>query len=116
MASPDEIQRMADVIAEKFDPDMIILFGSHARGEAKADSDIDLFVVMETSAPIARRALPIRKALWDFPFPKDILVRTLAEFDQAKDQFWTPAYPAAHEGKVLYERKRPGGFAMGRKG
>jgi predicted nucleotidyltransferase len=105
MADIRDTQRMADIIAERFRPERIILFGSHARGDAAADSDVDLLVVMDTDAPITKRALPIRKALWDFPMPKDILVRTPREFEEAKSRFWTVTSPAAREGRVLYERK-----------
>ena len=40
------IRKMVNRILEHFDPDRIILFGSHARGEAGPDSDVDLLVVM----------------------------------------------------------------------
>ena len=43
----EQIQHMARRIAAEFDPDQIILFGSHARGEAGADSDVDLLVEFE---------------------------------------------------------------------
>ena len=40
------IRRMVRRLVKQFDPDQIILFGSHARGDAGPDSDIDLLVVM----------------------------------------------------------------------
>lgn len=46
-------------IAERFHPRRIILFGSHARGEAKEDSDLDIFVEMETSEPAPERAVQV---------------------------------------------------------
>ncbi|MGH9362539.1 MAG: nucleotidyltransferase domain-containing protein, partial [Thermoanaerobaculia bacterium] len=33
-------------IVEQFDPEQIILFGSHARGAGLPDSDVDILVVM----------------------------------------------------------------------
>jgi predicted nucleotidyltransferase len=42
------IRAIAKHIAEKFDPEEIILFGSHAYGKPTAWSDVDLLVVMET--------------------------------------------------------------------
>ncbi len=42
----EEIKKMVELIVERFHPEKIILFGSHARGEAGSDSDIDLLVVM----------------------------------------------------------------------
>jgi predicted nucleotidyltransferase len=43
------INEMTRRIVERFDPLQVILFGSHARGEAHADSDVDLLVVFPTS-------------------------------------------------------------------
>ena len=104
MVEWQDIQEMARIIAERFRPRKIILFGSHARGQGGANSDVDLLIVMDTDAPPHRRALPIRRALWDFACPKDILVRTPAEFERARRQFWNVVCPADREGKVLYER------------
>ena len=44
------IQAIAQLIVERFDPEQIILFGSHARGEVGAHSDVDLLVVLRTDA------------------------------------------------------------------
>ncbi len=37
--------RMPTIIVETVDPEQVILFGSRARGDAEADSDVDLVVV-----------------------------------------------------------------------
>jgi uncharacterized protein len=39
------IQRAAAILRQKFPVDRLILFGSKARGDDKADSDIDLLVL-----------------------------------------------------------------------
>ena len=41
-----EIRRFARQVAERFQPEMIILFGSHAYGTPHADSDVDILVIM----------------------------------------------------------------------
>ena len=57
--SVDEIiAEMTRRIVEKFDPLQVILFGSQARGDAHADSDVDLLVVfphVDEQSPDARR-------------------------------------------------------------
>ena len=40
------ITKMVERIVESFQPVKIILFGSHARGTAHTESDVDLMVVM----------------------------------------------------------------------
>lgn len=40
------IKEMVKRIVRQFQPEKIILFGSHARGTSRSDSDIDLLVVM----------------------------------------------------------------------
>jgi len=105
MDSEQVIQAMAGRIAEMFDPERIILFGSHAYGKPNTDSDVDLMVVMKTTAPSHKRAVPIRRALRGMGLPKDIVVRTPEEFERYRDVIGTIVYPAAHQGRVLYERR-----------
>ena len=105
MDSEQVIQAMAGRIAEMFDPERIILFGSHAYGKPNTDSDVDLMVVMRTAAPPHKRAVPIRRALRGMGLPKDIVVRTPEEFERYRDVIGTIVYPAAHRGRVLYERR-----------
>ena len=61
-------------LACQFDPQKIILFGSHAWGTPHAHSDVDLFVVMPTRNELGQ-ALKIRLA-FPAPFAMDLLVRT----------------------------------------
>src|SRR6266571_7050671 len=46
------IRRYARAIAERFQPEKIILFGSYAYGTPTPDSDVDLLVVMPTNNQI----------------------------------------------------------------
>jgi predicted nucleotidyltransferase len=40
---------------QRYQPQRIILFGSAARGEADAESDLDVLVIKETPAPFVKR-------------------------------------------------------------
>ena len=104
MVSRNDIQKMADIIVEKFHPEKIILFGSHARGEATEDSDVDLLIVQRTEEDFYERSVPIRKALLGFSCAFDILVRTPREFDAERNVYWTAVHDAATVGEVLYDR------------
>jgi predicted nucleotidyltransferase len=99
-----EIQRMVRRIVRDFHPERVILFGSHARGEAGPDSDVDLLVVMPFEGLKHKKQVEIRVALHDIRIPKDIIVTTPEDFAWRKDVVGTIEYPAVREGKVLYAR------------
>jgi len=98
------IQAVADRIAEKFNPDKIILFGSYAYGDPKPWSDVDLFVVMETPEGDLAQMLAISRALSPHPFGLEIIVRSPQALDQAvvANNFFFKEILA--RGKTLYER------------
>ena len=100
----EEIAEMARRIVERFHPDKIILFGSHARGTAGPDSDVDLLVVMPVSGSKRSMRVAIRVALADIGLAKDVIVATPEEVALYRDQVGTIIYPALREGRVLYER------------
>ena len=62
-------------------------------------------IVMDRDEKPHKRAVLIRKALKDIGIPKDIIVKTPQEFERFKDIVGTVIYPAAHKGKLLYEKR-----------
>jgi predicted nucleotidyltransferase len=99
-----QINRMVRRIVKRFHPEKVILFGSHARSDAGPDSDVDLLVVMSAEGSIREKRLEIRRALRDIPLPLDVIVTPPADFAWRKDVVGTIEWPAAREGKVLYDR------------
>lgn len=77
------IQRLAEILQEAIGATAVWLFGSHARGEAGPDSDVDILVIVEQS-PFSRyqRAVRARKAVHEVKLPKDIVVVTQDEWDK----------------------------------
>ncbi len=104
MTITELIATMTDRIARDFDPLRIILFGSHARGDAQPDSDIDLLVVLAEVPNKRLAAIEIRRSLRDLPASKDIIVTTPDEIARRGDLIGPVLRPALREGKVLYER------------
>jgi predicted nucleotidyltransferase len=99
------IDVMVRRIAERFSPDRIILFGSHARGDAREDSDIDLLVLFgEVDDPHARAAELYTALIGCSAQPKDIVVSTTARFERYRNVVNTVYWPASREGRVMYER------------
>jgi len=102
MVAMRDIRGFSDAIAREFDPDRIILFGSHARGEAGRDSDVDLLVVMAYRGHPTHKAIEIRTRV-DCGFALDLLVRSPAQIRrriQMDDWF---IREIMEQGKILYE-------------
>ena len=97
-----QIQTMVDRIVAQFHPERIILFGSHVRGDATLNSDVDLLVVMPIDGSKREKMVEIGVALHDIALPKDIVVSTPEEFAWRKEVVGTIEHPAANEGEVLY--------------
>ena len=98
------IPTMTERIVHNFQPVQIILFGSHARGEADPQSDVDLLVVFSELTDKRKTAIDIRRALADLPVAKDILVTTPEELVHQRNWIGTVLRAAQREGEVLYER------------
>jgi predicted nucleotidyltransferase len=104
MTADTAIQTMVDRIVQRFHPLRVILFGSHARGTAIAESDVDLLVVLPDVADKRRTTVEIRRALGDLPISKDIIVTTPDEIARRGEFVGSMLRPALREGKVLYEQ------------
>jgi predicted nucleotidyltransferase len=98
------IERMVGCIAENFQPEQVILFGSHARGEADADSDVDFLVVRENGGSEEEDALAIRRRLREFPVACDVLVKSRRDYERLRKVVNHIVYFADRYGKVVYER------------
>ncbi len=96
------IRRFARDVAEKFQPDKIILFGSYAYGTPHEDSDVDILVVMPARSQLSMAAR-ISLAI-DPPFPLDIIVRTPKEMKWRLEERESFLTEIVTKGKVLYEK------------
>ena len=102
------LQQMVEVIVDEVDPEQVILFGSHARGDASADSDVDLVIVesdpFDGDRDRGAEAVRLWWALANFAVPKDILVYSSDEVEYWRNSINNVLARALREGKVLYER------------
>ncbi|MDE0197239.1 MAG: nucleotidyltransferase domain-containing protein [Caldilineaceae bacterium] len=102
------LEQMVEKIVAEVDPEQIILFGSRARGDARAGSDVDLAVV--ESEPFGQErskrleAARLYRTLSGFLVSKDILVYSRDEVDYWRSSLNHVLARALREGRVLYER------------
>ena len=96
----------ANLISEKLlaglQSEAVWLFGSHARGEATPDSDMDfLAVVSHSNESRYHRAVSARRLVRDIHCPKDIIVLTRAEWDSELHVPWSLSSTVKREGVRL---------------
>jgi predicted nucleotidyltransferase len=102
------IEEIVKAVVEAAAPEQIILFGSSVRGVSGPDSDVDLLIVEKEASfhhgsRWAESSL-IRKALWRFPVPIDVLIFTPEEVDTWKDSTNHVIARSRREGRVVYDR------------
>ena len=78
----------------------VILFGSHARGQADPRSDVDFLVVEPEVKDAMGEEVRLREALGSVDFAVDVLVMSRRKFDYWKDTPNTLPYEVEREGKV----------------
>ena len=98
-------------VAERFDPERIILFGSYAYGAPTADSDVDILVVMPARNELDQ-AVRIDAACEPY-FALDLIVRTPENLRWRLEEGDSFLREITTRGKVLYEKANHG---MGAKG
>jgi uncharacterized protein len=102
---PDELERMVKQIVAKVDPVAIYLFGSRARGDADADSDYDLLIVVPDGFPKGQ-ANPVTafSLVEGRRIPMDLTMAKASQFATRRQQVGTLEYKVGREGIVLHER------------
>lgn len=99
------IEHVVQRIVERFHPRKVILFGSHARGNADAESDLDLLIEMESPLRPPERAIEISREFGLRPWGMDIVVYTPREAEQSRRVEGSFINTVEAEGKVLYEQR-----------
>ncbi|MFH0750270.1 MAG: helix-turn-helix domain-containing protein [Chloroflexota bacterium] len=87
------------------DPARIVLFGSRARSDARADSDYDLLVVVDAVSNRRALRIAIRRSFEDLAVAADVVVATAEEIDgRIPGRPSGVVYWALQEGQVVYDR------------
>ncbi|MBI3732254.1 MAG: nucleotidyltransferase domain-containing protein [Chloroflexi bacterium] len=100
-----QLAEITQRLIDEFQPEQVILFGSHAWGTPHDDSDLDLLVIIPTSSLSEyERMVCASRAIGELLVPADILVKTRAEFEFFRDVPASLEHAISEQGKVLYER------------
>jgi predicted nucleotidyltransferase len=84
-------------------PARVFLFGSHARGDAGSDSDLDFLVIEQTDQPRADEMVRLRAALPPLGVPLDVIVMSEALVERRRNVPGTLANTALREGRLVAE-------------
>jgi uncharacterized protein len=96
-----QIHALSAQIAQVFQPERIILFGSYAYGTPGPDSDVDLLVVMPYTRHAAYQAAAILAAVRP-GFALDVVVRAPTELTERVAQGDFFLREVVERGQVLY--------------
>lgn len=102
MSTADTIREAVTSLSADPLTQRVILFGSQARGDADAGSDIDLLVIAKEVADRGAEMVRLRRLLRRLPAAFDVLVCTQGELDSLGKQAGSVYYWALKEGKVLH--------------
>jgi predicted nucleotidyltransferase len=104
------LDQIVSLIVARADPERIILFGSYARGEQTAKSDIDLLIIKK-DLPKGRVGRDILGDLhMDFYYNHigiavDLLIVDSERYEVLKDQIGLVYKPINREGKVIFDAR-----------
>lgn len=89
-------------VVETAHPLRIILFGSAARGEATADSDMDLLVVVPEGTRRLETAEKLHMGMFGIPLAVDFVVATPTDLERHSNNIGLIYRSALKEGKLVY--------------
>ncbi len=97
----NRIDRFVHALVDRFHPERVILFGSHARGTAEPESDVDMLVVFPGDGDLSEKSLEIRRRC-ERDFPLDLLTYSAAALRRREEMGDSFVQQALAEGKTLF--------------
>lgn len=103
MISGETIQEVVKRLSQAAPDSQIILFGSHARGDAGRESDLDILVVEPSITARRREMVRLSDAIRSLQIPVDIVVTSKKNYLEWSQVPGTVFYRAATQGRMLYD-------------
>ena len=105
MSTAAESDVVADALARVVNsvhPLKVVLFGSRARGDERAGSDIDFLVVVPDGADRRQLYKDGSRSMIGLALPVDILIVEASQIEPGSYDRYSVLFPALHEGRVVY--------------
>lgn len=102
MIDEETIRKAADLLHGAAPNASVILFGSYARGENHADSDLDFLVIEPQLKSRREEQVRLRDVLRPLRIPVDVVVASARTFREWCDTPGTIMYEADKEGRVFH--------------
>lgn len=101
-----KIERYKEILIQKLRPDLIILFGSFARGDFNEGSDVDLLVVANFKEEFLDRIKLLLELNDELKLPLEPVGYTLEEFLDMLERENKFILKVLEEGEILYVSER----------
>jgi predicted nucleotidyltransferase len=105
MLSEQEIDGVVQQIVRRIRPDKVIVFGSYAKQCPGRHSDLDIFVIQQSTLPMSSRINPLRSLMANRLIPIDIHVYTPEEVDEYGKVAGSFVHSVMTTGKIVYARR-----------
>ena len=103
VVSQDLLDEVTQRLKNEFDPEKILLFGSQAWGNPDESSDLDILIVTsKSSEKVAKKTARAHKVLRGLGISKDIIFRTIVEYETNVNLQSSLEYKIEKEGNLLY--------------
>ena len=99
----EQIREIARRIGEQPGVVQVWLFGSHATGTAGPDSDVDLLAVYEEEPDAMEAVQRLRRLLFDFATPVDVMVMGRRQFGRTRDTVGALANFVTRGGRIVHD-------------
>ena len=101
-----QLDALVASIVDRIRPELILLFGSRARGEAREDSDYDVMLVLPDDADVEAGRKDATDAARAIHIPAEFLACTVSEYQRRQHDPGFMQWLVAREGQVLFTRGR----------
>jgi uncharacterized protein len=99
------LEGIVRTIVRRYKPLRVVLFGSFARGDYNAASDVDIFLLVPDAADWLERGIEFKRLIGEELRPVEAHIYTAREYARMKAADNPFILQIETEGKVLYEQQ-----------